>query len=53
MPTGAANLVMPTPGAGKHVRGTWLLDLCQQYVNKYIGGDDISGLVDKVGEFSG
>ncbi|CAB3990217.1 Hypothetical predicted protein, partial [Paramuricea clavata] len=46
------NMTMPTSDVGKENRGRWFLELCQKYIDQYIGGEEISGLVEKVGELN-
>jgi hypothetical protein len=43
---------IPSSDDSKDSRGKWFLELCQKFADKYIGGEEYSGLVDKVGELN-
>lgn len=50
--TDKPDMTIPTSDIGKDSRGRWFLELCQKYIDKYIGKEEISGLVAKVGDLN-
>lgn len=42
------DLGIPNDDAPAEMRKLWLLDLCQKYVDTYLGFDNVNALVDQV-----
>jgi hypothetical protein len=43
-------MVIPDAGVDKMTRRNWFLELCQQYVEKYLGYSDVSNLVEQTNQ---